>query len=203
LSAKSEQVVPGQIQILRRWNADALETKGLVPCRAISAVILWREYSNVEAGPSARLADALLTCLLRFGEITFRISGVLQPGLRAIANAPKWARIGRANWTVVTTGVIDAARLVFEFGWSMGDQIAILGASETRASYLFEQRDLSDVELRSDETLFSAVVDGAGMLVCAASANRLEVVLNSLSSALIGNGYVVEDVCVHESDRRQ
>ena len=183
---------PGRVEVRRRWDAAALETAAVTPRGAAAAAVTWQDPSWVESGPSAALAGLMGRVLVSFGELAFRWNGPPPAGLRELpGRRPR--RAGRRDpWRIVATRTPEAAALLFEDGWSGGDQVGLVAASEERCAEILLSADLSGAALVGGEVLFAAAVDGAGALVAAATEGRLRDVLGRLATTLGEAGVAVD-----------
>lgn len=185
----TRSAISPKIEVRRSWSASNYETASLQPARAAAALLVWTEPEAVDGGPGERLARALAQGLTSLGEVTFRWRGPAPSGMRR----PAWEGALPRGWAVLAASSAEAARQAFEIGWAQGDQNFVLAHGDERKAELAAAKDLRGAELKGDELVFNAALDGTGALLAAASGRRLEAALEALSRPVVAAGFDWKD----------
>ena len=170
-----------RVLIATEWDARLLATHDITPAHAHAVVVTWEGGLNVDGGVPNPLAAPLANALASMGEVHWRLSGDVPSGARLIGRLRSgWSPFALA-WNVVGSRDPETVLSLFDAGWAEGDQTALVGApTDARARLILGRKQLCDLALENGEIVFSAIVDGAGMLIAAGDAAWLERALASV-----------------------
>ena len=163
-----------RVVVASDWDAQLLATLDSTPAYSHAVVLTWEDFPDVEGGVPGRLALPLALAMTAMGEVCFRLTGDVPTGARSVGRVKAARSPFAPAWTVIGSRDPETVLTIFATGWAEGDQTALVGAlSDDRARRVLGLARLNEVTLEEDELAFSAIVDGAGMVVAARDAARL------------------------------
>ena len=171
------------LRLLRGWDARLLANGDSRPATSCSAILLWDDPSATDGGVPAPLVQPLAQALASLGEVAFRVA-TPPANCRALGQTKGWAASRLRSWHMAATSNAGAVDACFE-EWSQGDQVAIVGVGDDdRVRRMLAADRLDAVSLAPGELLVAAIVDGAGILLCAADTATLDRAVAAISHYL-------------------
>ncbi len=175
----------GVLRLWTDWDAEAWETRAITPAESQAAVLTWEGFPDIDGGIPEWLTSPLASALTSLGEVCFRHRSDPGVGVRTLGevrSAP-WP-LGSA-WHVIGSRKAEGVVDLFDADWAQGDQIALVASSDdARVLQMLGVRRPCDVRLEGAELLVGAIVDGGGVLLAAASAERLQAGLAAVAKAV-------------------